>query len=108
MTTQTELKLDTLSKLETAFLAWAATEKGLYVICETIYRARQLIRNGFVTYGIAGIYEAIRYDRSIAIGVDIDGYKLNNNHKAYLARHIMAKCPDLDGFFTCRGLAALK
>lgn len=56
MTTQTEMQFNALSKLETAFLEWAETEKGLYVICETIHRARELIRSGFNTYGIAGIY----------------------------------------------------
>ena len=57
---------------------------------------------GVKQYGIAGIWEAMRYDRSLEIGTAADGYKLNNNHRSIASRHIEERTPALRGFFTKR------
>jgi hypothetical protein len=54
-------------------------------------------------YGIAALWEVMRWDFFSKVNSPIDEFKLNNNHRAYYARLIMATCPDLDGFFHTRG-----
>lgn len=86
------------------YRAWRKTVAGRTVYFEAIARARALRRAGFAHYGIAAIVEAIRYDRAIAVRRDEAGFRINNNHRALLAREIMDDpgCTDLVGFFALR------
>jgi hypothetical protein len=55
--------------------------------------------------GIAMVYETMRYNilmRTLAR----DGFKLNNNYKAYYARKLIADFPQLDGVIETRELRA--
>jgi hypothetical protein len=96
-----------LSRVELAFEAWVGTHDGLTILYEISRRATVLKARGFQHYGIKAIFEAVRYDRDIQVGPDIDGYKLNNNHTSFLARRIMERYPDLRGFFETRILRGL-
>lgn len=51
--------------------------------------------------GIGMLFEVLRYEFVIETSSD-DGFRLNNNHRAFYARAIMANEPDLDGFFETR------
>jgi hypothetical protein len=84
------------------YATWRQTEAGRVVYHEAHLRALQLRRRGLEHYGIAAIVEAIRYDRAVEIGEDDAGYRINNNHRAYLARELMAADPRLAGFFRTR------
>lgn len=84
------------------FDAWLWTADGQRVYGEVVNRARTLRARGWQHFGIAAIWEAIRYDWSVRVGPDAEGWKVNNNWRAFMARQVMADCPDLDGFFTLR------
>lgn len=66
--------------------------------------ARRVKARGFKQYGIAGIYEVLRYNRALA--TNGEPFKLSNNYKAYYSRLIMEQEPDLEGFFTTREMTA--
>jgi len=84
------------------FEAWLATNYGRSVYHEVVYRARRLHSLGWQHYGIAAIWESIRFDWNVAAGPDVDGFKVNNNYRAFIARRVMADYPELDGFFETR------
>lgn len=106
---QGQLNLETpepSNHLEREFLRWLETDDGKVVVSLAADKALALQGRGWKHYGIAAIVEAIRYDRAVQIGPDSDGYKISNNHRAYLARHLMRTRPRLAGFFTTKGLTA--
>lgn len=90
--------------VEARFLEWTRSDDFKLVYAEVVRRARALRASGIRTYGIAGIWEAIRYDSSVGL-LSGDEYVLNNSYRAYVARVVMVKERDLWGFFTTRALA---
>ena len=58
-----------------------------------------LKRRGFKRYGIAGLFEHIRYEHCARYGTE---FKIDNNLRAAYARSIMDAVPELDGFFPIR------
>ncbi|HQQ75739.1 MAG TPA: hypothetical protein PLB01_00155 [Thermoanaerobaculia bacterium] len=60
-------------------------------------RAKQHSRN---RYGIGALFEVLRWNRMLS--TTGDDFKLNNNHRAYYAREIMRREPDLSDFFETR------
>lgn len=67
--------------------------------------AQKLKNQGFASYGIVGLYEVLRYDRSLS--TDGKPFKLSNDFRSRYARLIMAQEPDLSEFFKTRELTAL-
>jgi hypothetical protein len=65
--------------------------------------ALDLLDRGYNNYGIAGLFEVVRYHR-ITSGKDDSGFKLNNNYRSHYARLLMNAHPELDGFFHTRTL----
>lgn len=47
------------------------------------------------------ICERIRWDTMLS-GADVDGFKINNNHRPYYARQWMMRNPHNEGFFRTR------
>lgn len=92
--------------LAKAYDDWRATPDGEQVFDYCARVARNMYGSGFDHYGIAAIFEVARYDYFVAVGPDATGFKLNNNHRAYLARELMAAYPELEGFFAVREVAA--
>lgn len=99
-----QLRLPMTTKVEREFHAWAGSEDGRRVIHEVCRRALALRTGARVRhYGIAALFESIRYDS--AVGLLGDGvYRLNNNHRSHLARLVMRIEPELVGFFEVREL----
>ena len=62
--------------------------------------ARELKKCGHDHYGISGLFEALRWETRYETG-DL-GLKINNNHRAFAARDLMERYPDLKGFFRIR------
>ena len=90
-----------------AFDAWRVTLDGAIVEREVVNRARALKGRGWHSYGISSLWESIRYDRDV--GLLGDGtFKINNNHRAYMARYVMENYPDLMGFFKIRALKGVR
>lgn len=75
-----------------------------FVYRELTRLARDWKNAGHGKLGIATLWERLRWEMHFDKGAD--GYKLNNNHKAYYARKIMLLNPDLDGLFDTRALRA--
>jgi hypothetical protein len=71
-----------------------------HVYEELLDRALAL-KNAGVQYGsIAQLFEVLRYD--YALRTHDEEFKLNNSHRAFYARLLMAACPALSGFFQVR------
>jgi len=90
---------DEPSKLEREFMVFH--EANPQVFSSLVKGARALRRVGHKHFGIARLYEGLRFQHAMKT-VSEDQYKLNNNHRAFYARKIMAECPDLVGFFETR------
>ena len=102
--TQAPLPFDSPSSIvETEFLRYLQTEDGQRLRKECVTRARKLLARGFKRFSMDAIFHSVRWDASIELGPD-HGYKINDHHSSHMARHIMASCPDLAGFFEVREL----
>lgn len=88
--------------LQDQFDAWLATDDGQQVYDEVVRRAFDLWNRGWEHFGIKAIWEAIRFDWSVRLGPSDDGFKVNNNYTAFMARRVMADHPELEGFFETR------
>lgn len=73
-----------------------------WVMARLVEMARRLRSRGINHYGIAALWEALRYDWSIKTADPNSQLKLCNDYRAYYAREIMRLNPDLEGFFTLR------
>ena len=79
---------------------WLACKKANpWLIPKLAKMARELKNCGHDHYGISGLFEALRWE-SYETG-DL-GLKINNNHRAFAARDLMERYPDLKGFFRIR------
>jgi len=67
--------------------------------------AMDLVDRGFKHYGIAGLFEVLRWHRAMDTE-SADPFKLNNNHKPFYSRMLMANEPRLEGFFYLRASEA--
>lgn len=63
--------------------------------------ALNMKRAGIHHYGIAGLFETLRYEVSLQTR-SVDGFKLNNNFGALYARELARKEPELENFFKFR------
>jgi hypothetical protein len=88
---------------ETAFDRFHADNPKVY---ETLVRlAREWVeRTGRHKLGIATLFERARWEIALAT-TDAD-FKLNNSYRAYYARLIMLREPDLAGLFDLRASEA--
>lgn len=69
--------------------------------------ARRQTRRGSAHLGISMLWETLRYRTMLGARTpDEDLVKLNNNLRAYYARFIMERCPDLDRVFSTRKVPA--
>ncbi len=69
--------------------------------------ARQAKAKGIERYGIAALWEVARWQFLVGQRwTSRNGWKLNNNHRSWYARYIMAREQDLAGFFETRSTAA--
>lgn len=72
------------------------------VYSRLVAMARELKGKGVQHYGIAALWEVLRYQAITTRDTDGMPFKLSNNHRAYYARLIHLQEPDLAGFFTTR------
>ena len=84
------------------FAAFHAANPQVYVALRRL--ALGLRDRGFNSYGIAGLFEQLRWTYALQTGGD--AYKLNNNFRSHYARLLMDKNPSLAGFFETRRLQA--
>lgn len=86
--------------LQEAFLTFHINNPRVYDLL--VEKARVARTHGFQSYGIAALFELVRWH--IHIETDDPEFKLNNNHRSRYARLIMEQEPDLQGFFHVREL----
>lgn len=91
---------DTPQSLEDKFLQFHADHPEVYVHLERL--AREWVSWGHARLGIATLFEKLRWEWHVSGLSDRDGYKLNNNYRAFYARKLMLENPDLDGLFETR------
>ena len=87
-----------MNNLHQAFLEYHAAHPGVYDLLVSL--ARCCRASGMTQYGIASLFERVRWHYHVDYGEG--DFKLNNNHKAFYARMIMEREPDLRGFFETR------
>lgn len=97
--TQLPLFPDDKSKLEAAFWVFHKSHPEVYE--KLVQLAREWRTKHVRRIGIATVFETARYTLDIERSDD-DGFKLNNNHRAYYSRLIMRDEKDLAGVFSLR------
>lgn len=96
-------RVDVDQSIQARFERFHASNPDVYV--ELVRLARKLRNQGLDRYGIVGLYEVLRYDRSLS--TDGKPFKLSNDFRSRYARLIMDQEPDLKDFFRTRELTAL-
>ena len=86
-------------RIERAFDKFDADNPWVYVQLRSM--AIQLKRTGRDSYGIAALFEVLRYEHAVKTVSD-DGLKLNNNFRALYARRLAQDEPELREFFKMR------
>ena len=79
--------------LRAAYRQWRDTAAGqaVYAAC---YRQALTRRQQHRRFGIGALVEVVRWEMPGIERAD-DGFKINNNHRAYLARELCAAIPGL-------------
>lgn len=72
-----------------------------WILTRLAHLARQVQARGYTHYGIAALVEVVRYEHA-ATNDPTSDFKINNNYTPFLARDLMARHPELDGFFNTR------
>lgn len=87
--------------IQEKFDAWIATHPEVEEL--TVRFTRELIAAGRKKYGMKAICERIRWHFAITQDSSAE-WKISNNYTSRLARHVMKKYPDLEGFYDLRPL----
>lgn len=85
--------------IERAFIKFDADNPWVYDRLRDM--ALQLKRSGRDSYGIAALFEVLRYEYALKTKSD-DGLKLNNNYRALYSRRLAQQEPELREFFRMR------
>ncbi len=91
------------SRVERRFAEWIETPAGRYVETEVLRLAREDLADGY-RRGEINLYLALVRRGSRHLTKDRAGFACNQNHRAYLARRLMAGHLELTGFFQTRDL----
>ena len=99
MNTQTQQDFfEFVGPLERAFTEYHESNPEVYA--EIVGAARKLKATGRDVYGINSLIEVVRWHRNLSTRGD--EFKINNNFAPFYSRLIMAREPDLAGFFNTR------
>ncbi len=90
------------SNIEDAFREFHAENPHVYRLLRD--GALELRLAGWKHFGIAALYEGLRYQR--ALETTTDDFKLNNDFRALYARLLMEQEPELHGLFETRHRSA--
>ena len=87
------------------FDIWVHTPYGGEVMNKFIRCSLDMKKAGFDHYSQWTIAGRVRFHYDLKFGNrDMDGFKINNNWIAYMARFAMERCKELKGFFQLREL----
>ena len=101
---QEQIRFDWLSesKLETQFWEYHAKNPEVYLTLVRFARQVRAKRGPDAVFGIAALYERARWEILFESLRDQPTPKMCNNHRAYYARLLMERNPDLEGIFRLR------
>ena len=88
-----------MDRLQAAFDIFDAANPRFWMLFEKFTRA--VINRGHSRFSVANIFERVRWEVQIETNSD-DGFKLNNNHRAYYARKWLKLHPEYPKFFEIR------
>lgn len=89
---------------EAAF--WKFHQENPHIYHQLVRLARQAVKAGHTTYGMAALFEVLRWQRTVETTTQETGPKMANALRAYYARLIMRNEIDLAGFFAVAQSAA--
>ncbi len=81
--------------------AWKFDQNNPHVYSLFTRFAREVLGKGRGKFGIAAIWERMRWEMAFST-VDDKPFKISNNHKAYYARKIMSEFKAFEGFFNIK------
>jgi len=84
--------------------AAAFDEENPEVYRKLVELAHSVLKAGFRQYGIVCLFEVLRYEKDVRFGPTGGRFSFNNNYRAFYARKIMDREPELEGFFVLRDL----
>lgn len=84
--------------LEDRFQVFHAANPHVYAALRRL--ALRLRGQGVERYGIAGLFEVLRYEQ--ALQTNGEDFRLNNSYRAFYARMLMDREPELKDFFEIR------
>jgi hypothetical protein len=89
------------SPLRRRYEAWRQTEAGetTYALCRR-YALEKLERGQ--AFGIAALFERVRWDAPFRIEKDDAGYRLNNDFRSLVARELIREMPSLANLIETR------
>jgi hypothetical protein len=88
--------------IQQRFEAFHSANPAIYSLL--VRMALDLKRRGFAHYGVAGLFEVIRWE--YALRTNDNDFKLNNIYRSRYSRLIMDNEPELAGFFETRTLVS--
>lgn len=91
-------RISRYEEMRRQWLAFREANPLVYNELRTISLA--LVRRGRRRWGIGGLFEVLRWQRAMTTS-DVD-FKLNNNYRAFYARDLMHREPELVDFFELR------
>src|SRR5262245_60422341 len=91
---QDAFDFDSDNRLGRQYQAWRRTAPGeaTYALCRRFALAKLAGRQRF---GISQLVDRVRWDMPVAIERYEAGFRLNNNHRAYIARELIEETPAL-------------
>ena len=87
--------------LEARYREWLDTHWPVYALYERF--ALEACTRG-KKFSIALLTERIRWEVLMGIQKDHEGYRINNNYRAYIARDLLHKYPQLTGYLHTRAV----
>lgn len=99
--TQLTLPDQPQNELEEKYRLWRASHAGVFALFEK-FALQMLARKQ--RFGIAALLERVRWEVRMQWQTDADGYKINNNHKPYLARELIELHPELTPLIETRSV----
>lgn len=89
------------SKLEQAFWTYHAEHPEVYELLVHYARMWRSHRGSDAVVSVGLLWERVRWEVAL-YGRHTDAYKCNNDHRAYYARLLMEREPELAGIFRLR------
>jgi hypothetical protein len=82
-------------------LAWIEEHPQVFALFERF--ALQMVERNR-RFGIGQLAERVRWEVAMTWTKDMDGFRINNNHRAYLARELINRHPKIADFIELRRL----